>query len=536
MSGSLSGGLWGLVLGSVGLGVVSLVNEPPGSDAAPAVPQQTAPEVAAVADPSADVVAAPATDETVDVVVVAPEVTEPVVEAVPPSVDTTPIAPPQAPDLNALLTSPEAVSGSNPGDVTPDGGSSRVAAAALQAPAPEVEIAISTAPAAPPEPADVVVKEATASLPEVTSEEPAPVLGDAESPLALAPEEPTVTAPEVVEDPVTPAVVSQSPDVVAPEADTSAEIAVVVPEETPEVTEPSPEAPQPLIVTEDPALQAPEPAPLIVTTPEPAPVEELPATTTVRVNRPGATPSEAAGQAADVVEAEPLPDDAPAIERYASAYEGDPELPLLAIVMIDPGDTENGPADIAALPVPVTVVINALQPDAGERMTAYRNAGVEVMLQTALPQGAVPTDVEVAFEAAFDILPETVGFFSDASGILQGNRSVAEQIVQILGAEGRGLVLVERGLSNSLRIAEQAGLPAAAVLRDLDGDGEDSAAVARALDQAAFRVRQSGNAVLLARASEETLVALQTWGAENNGDQVGLAPVSAILRNASETE
>lgn len=515
MSGSLSGGLWGLVLGSVGLGVVSLVNDPPSPDASAAAAPQSGPEVAMATDELPDVpvaatttetadmvspgtenmrgVATPAIDQPIEPAVEPAPVPEPVVEAVAPFVDTSPIAPPQAPVEVAFPTLP----GLDEADKLQDSGLSRFAASALPQPAPDAEVVILTTPAAPPPPVDVVTEDASGLVSEV-EEEPRPPLVVAQSPEVLVPEADTDTA----------------------DAERSSDGASVVSDTVPESQEPTP-----------------EPGPLITTAPQPAPVETEPAsTTTVRVNRPGATPSEIAGQTADVVEAEPLPDDAPALERYAAVFEGDPELPLMSIVMIDGGGPQSNPADIAALPVPVTVVVNALQSDAEAKMAAYRDAGIEVLLETALPQGAMPTDVEVAFEAAFAIIPESIGFFSDASGILQGNRSVAEQVVEILGAEGRGLVVVERGLSNSMRIAEQAGLPAAAVLLDLDGDGQDGTAVVRALDQAAFRARQSGNAVLLARASDETLEAVRLWAGENNGDQIGLAPVSAVLRKVRESE
>lgn len=534
MGGTVSGSLWGLVLGGVGLGVVSLVNEQPGAG----VPQVSASDVAEVLDDETGSVAEPDSDVTD----VTSEVATSADDAIAPQIDSASISAPQMPDLNALSTLPDVLPALDAPAVAQDPALQPRFAGASSAPAPDAEVVITTQPAPPP---------AQVSVPDE-------VIAEAETPqTAVVPEvaEPDV-APELTEPAALPDVQAEAPvtettpvetDAAAAEGGQSsldevpvADGAPVVPDEAPDLPETQPSEDQtPLIVVDPDAAPA---GPLIVSVPEAetqgeTETAQLPqAGPAVRVNRPGATPAETAGQEAEVIEAEPLPDDAPALERFATPFEGNADLPLISIVMLDAADLTTAPTDIAALAVPVTVVIDALRQDAAARMSAYRDAGVEVMLQTSLPPGAVPTDVEVAFEAAFAILPETVALFSDASGLVQENRSVAAQVVDILGAEGRGLVVVERGLSSSLRIAEQAGLPAVAVLRDLNGNGEDGPAVARALDQAAFRARQSGNAVLLARVSPETLDALRGWGADNNGDQIALAPVSAILRAADGTE
>ncbi|WP_341365868.1 divergent polysaccharide deacetylase family protein [Yoonia sp. BS5-3] len=512
MSGSVSGGLWGLVLGSVGLGIVSLVNEQPsdvvGNDQ----------QIAVVADPVAPV-EKPQSDTLSDVAPVA------LVEA--------PIAL-AAPEIGSFPTGPNvdlAASKKAPA-------LQRVIANLGEVSSPDLVAEIITAPA-----------EAPAESPQVAAEAaPAePVITDTPPQIADAPDLPEVTAeplPSVALDltpePETPLVEVPAPLLDAPSADDAEVVADAArPAPAPAPAVPDAETPAPAIVADAvPEVQPEEATPEISAEPQP-PEPEIAATSptpTIRVNRPGATPSETAGQGAEIVTEDSLADDASALERFAAVFELETELPLLSVVMIDDGGVEATPSKIAALPVPVTVVVDALAPEASEKMEAYRAEGVEVMLQTSLPSGAIPTDVEVAFEAAFAILPETVGLFSDASGLMQSNRAVAQQVVDILGSEGRGLVVVERGLGGALRIAEQAGLPAAAVLRDLDGNGEGEAAVMRALDQAAFRARQTGNAVLLARSSTETLAALENWGAENNGAQIALAPASAVLLKVADSE
>lgn len=511
MSGSVSGSLWGLVLGSVGLGVVSLVNEQPdGASSAAAEVEQAEPQ----AEQNVETAAIEAAETpVVDVV----EISD-----VAPVVNTAALVVPLAPELIDLPTQAGIEVGV--GNTAP--AVQRVAVALPSTPPSEQPVVIVTQPASPPP-----------AAPEEAVPEDVPAIAaveDTAPEIAAAPEVPDVqietpdpVVVDVAPEPATPVVEVPAPLADAPIADNTVDVTVDAPPVLPQTQSDEP-APTVVEDNEPPEEVADETQTVEVSTGLPTPA--------VRVNRPDAAPSETAGQGAEIVEAEALPDDAPALQRYAATFEATADLPLIAIVVIDDNDDPSSVDAIAALPVPVTVVIDALKPGAAAQMTAYRDAGVEVMLQTSLPTGAMPTDVEIAFEAAFAILPQTVGLFSDASGLVQGDRAIAEQVVEILAAEGRGLVVVERGLGGSLRIAEQAGLPAAAVLRDLDGNGEDQGAVSRSLDQAAFRARQNGNAVLLARSSSATLAALQNWSAENNGDQIALAPASAVLRNGDDTE
>ena len=103
------------------------------------------------------------------------------------------------------------------------------------------------------------------------------------------------------------------------------------------------------------------------------------------------------------------------------------------------------------------------------------------------------------------------------------------QVVAAAGASGHGLVTFPRGLNTAQQIAERDGVPSALVFRDLDGDGQDGAAIRRTLDQAAFRARQGGEVILVGRAQPETITALTEWALGNRAASVTLAPVSAVI-------
>jgi polysaccharide deacetylase 2 family uncharacterized protein YibQ len=117
---------------------------------------------------------------------------------------------------------------------------------------------------------------------------------------------------------------------------------------------------------------------------------------------------------------------------------------------------------------------------------------------------------------------------------LQGNRALADQAAARLAATGRGLLVADSGLNAALRAAEAAGVPARAIYRDLDGARQDPTVIRRFLDDAAFRARQQGEIVVLARLRPATLSALSLWAAADRSGQVARAPLSAILRRAGD--
>lgn len=532
MSGSISGSLWGLVLGGVGLTFVSLVNEQPAGNAPPLTPQLTAPSaVQTDAAPEGLILEAPTAARAFDVD--APRVAVPTAEVAAPDTDTTPSSPPAAPDLATALTVPESVSNPEVTEGLEEPLISRTVTSSPAVPVPEQNVVIATRPAQQtPEPAvpddtdvaGVAEDVAIVPLPEeaIVAPEPAAIEVAQADPSVEAATETTGTATEeaaepaiVTEAPVDEDKISAEPAIVAALPDVTPDTPAVEPAPNVEVTAPA----QQSVIDAD-AVQ--EPLPQVAGG--------------VRVNRPSVESAENAGQDSEINIVDTVPDDATALQRYAAQFEATSDLPQISILLLDNASDSSAVARAAALPFPVTVVIDALSADANAQMRSYRDAGIEVVMQTSLPAGAIPTDVEVAFEAAFDILPETVALFSGGDGILQSNRAVTEQVIQVLQSDGRGLVVVQRGFGSALREAEQADLPAVAILRDLDGDGETAGAIARALDQAAFRARQSGDAVLLARITPETMDALQNWGAENDGDQIVLAPISSVLGNETKTE
>jgi len=525
MRGSVSGSVWALVLGGAGLGVASLISEQPAGNEPPQMPQVAAPQATQSAEIDLDTGTTPPEVDR-EFAVTAPRVSAPEAEVAEPTTDTEPAAPPQTLQLETELSVPTDVDEST-------------IVTALEEP---VLPATTVEPPQMPSAAEnvVIATQPTQPASEVGEADVPTVEGIAEDALvAPAPEwiaEPAPTEIFVDELPFSETVESEVAEVLSPEI-----VIIPEPEVNPDVVELPAEQEAPFEEAEvapqtpEPVVVAPEPTePAVTDESEPTVITSGPGKR-IKVNRPSAEPEttpEPETEAVTDEEAEAT--DLPALQRFATAFENPNGMPLISILLVDDGTNGDMAAEVASMPLPVTVVLHALDPNAAARMQAYRAAGIEVALQTSLPEGAVPTDVEIAFEAAFGILPETVMLFSDGTGVLQNDRAVTEQVMQILASDGRGLVTVQRGLGSAQRAAEQVGVAATTVLRDLDGAGEDQSAIERALDQSALRARQTGDAVLLGRVQPETISALTNWALTVNQDQMLVAPVSAVLLDGTE--
>ncbi len=218
------------------------------------------------------------------------------------------------------------------------------------------------------------------------------------------------------------------------------------------------------------------------------------------------------------------------IVQNAASFENPEAKPLFAIVLIDDGATTLDRAALAALPFPVSFALDPLDTATPERAAIYRAAGKEVvMLATGLAEGAQASDVEVAFQAMEQGLPEAVAVMDLPEKRFQDNRPLASLVVPVVAAQGRGLLTWDQGLNAADQVARREDLAASVVFRAIDGGGEDRIAMHRALDRAAFKSAQDGRVTVVGNAAEETVAALLEWTVEGRAATVALAPLSAVL-------
>lgn len=240
------------------------------------------------------------------------------------------------------------------------------------------------------------------------------------------------------------------------------------------------------------------------------------------------SPAEPSALGTDVPE---IAVDLPPLQRFARSFENPSAKPLFAILLLDPGDAELQRAELAALPLPLSFVVDPMRPGAAEAAAIYRAAGQEVvMLATAIPKGAKAADLEQSFAGVAQILPEAVALIDTADATFQDNRGLSAEVVTHLDAKGLGLVTFDRGLNAADQVARREGLPSAIVFRSLDDEGEDSPLIRRYLDRAAFKAAQEGRVVVIGTAREATITALMEWAVEGRSASVALAPISAVMQ------
>ena len=522
-------GVAGVASFMVPMGPAPLQDTPVPSDAPDAERATNAPEMAEPPVVAADETPLTAAEDTnEDVITPEPEpvVDEPVVEE--PTVEPEPETVPRAevaPEVEAPVTQ-EAVQDA-PSEDAPD------VAAAPETVEPEPQPEPEVAPT--PQPAPQIAQDIDATAPVTVPDAAAPkiTLDDPvlPNPMALAPMEPTEpdalgietrTAPPVTADESVDTPVSPIPDTtpVSPTPDTDVATAPSAPDAQPE------EAPA------DVVFGAPEQRtdgrPTIGT---PAAITSE-RDTGVTINRlPNAQSGEQTAPEAQATA------QSPAITRYGQPFANPDDKPLMSVLLMDVGsDLQGGEVGIAALrsfPYPLSFAVDVSLPDAAERMQTYRNEGFEVLAMVDLPQGAQPSDAETTLAVAFSRMPEVIGVLEGQGAGLQPDRATADQVTAILGQGGYGLVTQDKGLNTMPKLAVKEGVPAAPVFRDFDSKGQTPTVIRRFLDQAAFKAGIEGSVIMMGRMRPETISALLVWGLQDRASQVALAPVSAVLKNAT---
>ena len=262
-------------------------------------------------------------------------------------------------------------------------------------------------------------------------------------------------------------------------------------------------------------------------------IGRLPSITAETPTPPPVTATAPAADATEppVAEAEATAD-LPPLRRYARAFDNPGAKPLFAVLLVDTGAPDVARADLAALPFPITFVLDPMSDGAAEAEAIYRAAGQEVvMLATGIPKGATASDLEQSFAGLEGKLTQTVALIDTTEGAFQNDRKLSAEVVTLLVDQGRGLVTFDRGLNAADQVARREGLPTATIFRSLDDDGEDSPLIRRYLDRAAFKAAQEGMVAVIGSTRPETIAALMEWAVEGRASSVALAPITALMES-----
>lgn len=489
--GFLAGAGWGTVVAGLGLVVASQVTDyDPGGGANPAV--DTAVSGATVVDPSVSAVAG---EQMASNVPNAPQDAMQALTAPRAGDETMPEVPKNNSEPN-IVSAPASVAPEKMGTDALDG---VVANAPDAMPAPKTDLAVSVAPEQGTAPDVPSVTDPAPSADRMVTAAPQPAPADAAPEQAMPPAEPAADGAQAQDMTVAN---NEGAPVESPPAENAvsetAVLEIAVPELETAVIEP-------------------------VARPEPgfAAVDGV---------KTGRLPTIAVAPAAQSEASAANDANLPPIERYARQFENPAQKPLFAILLRDTGGPDLDREALAAIPFPVSFVIDPTRPDAAVAAQIYRAAGQEVlMLGVGIPAGATVSDLAVSLEAMDAVLPEAVGVVDTEIGGFQGNRTLATQLLALISDQGRGVISWDKGLNAASQVAQREGIRSAVIFRAMDSADEKSPVIRRYLDRAAFKAAQDGRVVVEGQTRPETVTALLEWAVEGRAATVAIAPATAVM-------
>ncbi|MFW2541648.1 divergent polysaccharide deacetylase family protein [Primorskyibacter sp. 2E107] len=514
--GFVLGAIWGTVVAGLGAGAMSLMLGSPERGPSPVADMETEvltdPEVTEAAAPEAatDTAPAPRTEA-------APAaVTEPAQDSPPLSEEQAESAPMPEVETEPSRTAEPEIAGSE--------------AAPATRPAPESDVDVPEQGAA-----GLDAPDAPETIARETESAAAPAIGDApEPPEAVAAQDSAAPVTAEVDAPVETMTASRAPAMPAPDTEPSVSVEPAEPPMQTTAAETAPDGADEEASETEAAPEAEEPQVAVINIPvvREAESEEDTAGTGL-LNRDPAVPQgrlPSIGDTAAQAGTSAGPGADSPLVRFAAKAEAAPDLPRMAILLIDEGSGPLGPEALESFPFPVSFAIGPGHPDAAATAQAYRERGFEVMAIADVPQGAQASDVEVILSGTIDAIPGAIGVLESPENGVQGSREISDQVSAYLADTGHGIVMQPKGLNTAQQLALKEGVPSATLFRDFDDKGQDAQVIRRFLDQAAFRARQEGAVIMLGRLRADTISALVLWGLQDRASSVALVPVSLVLK------
>jgi polysaccharide deacetylase 2 family uncharacterized protein YibQ len=223
-----------------------------------------------------------------------------------------------------------------------------------------------------------------------------------------------------------------------------------------------------------------------------------------------------------------------ALKSNAVTYEiGD--RPLLAVILQDIGDKGLSVKQLKSLRAPITIAIGPDNPNAIARAAAYKDAGFEVIAMVPIDRNSPlnsatnPGQIDAALETVFSNVPNAIGLMDNRLAMVQKNSRTADAIVKSFKQSGYGLITYAKGLNAVDRMAATSGVRTAKIARMLDANHENKALIIRYLDRVSLDAGRDGAAIVLGTTDKATVIALAGWLLSSKGQNVALAPASAVL-------
>lgn len=228
----------------------------------------------------------------------------------------------------------------------------------------------------------------------------------------------------------------------------------------------------------------------------------------------------------------------PALELNAEAFERRGNLPLIAVILSDAGESELSAETLLSLSMPLTLGIAPRDDAAIELAAEAKLAGYEVLAQ--LPVGSAPADLispemsDLEVSERVDELMASLYMAVGATGLVADGAALDDRIIKgvipVLERNGFAFVNADAAsLEAGRAFAGAFGVAYAGQSQRIPADATAEMAYA-ALEAAAAEASAGTGAVILSGpASRAMLEGLLRWGLEKGGRSGQLAPVSAVI-------
>ncbi|MEM8791125.1 MAG: divergent polysaccharide deacetylase family protein [Pseudomonadota bacterium] len=239
--------------------------------------------------------------------------------------------------------------------------------------------------------------------------------------------------------------------------------------------------------------------------------------------------------------AEPPADGPDAWQAHRAAFNASSTIPLIAIVLETPDESEI-PADaILGLGIPFTIALVPRDEGSTQFGEKVRAAGLEVLAHVPMEEtGTPPSDSEIRSgmpetqvreltRGYLDRLPSAVGLSTQGGSAVTGDATIMSAVIEELQRGGYAFVDVHAGGEGAgFSIAQGAGTPAVRNSLVLAPDTPEDA-VYDLIEAAARDAVAGGEVVVFAKTSASVLLGISRWALERNGKDARLAPLTAVV-------
>ncbi|MEM7242417.1 MAG: divergent polysaccharide deacetylase family protein [Pseudomonadota bacterium] len=208
--------------------------------------------------------------------------------------------------------------------------------------------------------------------------------------------------------------------------------------------------------------------------------------------------------------------------------------PLLAIVLIDVESDGLSQAELLKLPFKASFALSVASSNVQFAQRDYWTSGFEIVslipedqADALIASGGEEDAVRSYLELIYQKMPMTLGVVDFPTANIQKQRRVFIPLLSVLAETGHGFFSYAVGINNTGREAANLGMPSASITRVLDQNGEDGQAIQNYLSNAARAADRQGASIVIGRATQTTVSAIQAWLETSSAASVQIAPLSA---------